>query len=413
MVVAQAQVEKMASFLRSLWDSLCLVSLKNTLTSICVFLLCFNTFSFEWDLSYAESRQQFLKRADSQVKFYEDAIIDSIVLTDKNDLFIDYLYIPARKAHQKLWVISAGVHGIESIVGSSIVNWLLYEKIEDMVSDDVGIVLIHSLNPYGYSNLRRVNENNVDLNRNFILDFNKFKNPNLDYANFDNFLNPKEPVRHSLLSKMTFWMRAAFNVLRYGMDKLRESIVGGQYSHKKGIFYGGNKKEKSTLIFDQITSPIVSKYQTIFHIDLHTGYGKRGKLHFYGMSNYKSGTLEKLNELFRGFSIDRGSDKDFYRVHGDITSFFMLKYPDKLVVPMTFEYGTLDSQTILGSMESLYRIKRENQFFHYGSLGDKNTSLIKKDFVEMFNPSDQKWKLKVEKSTVDTFQVLIPRFMNI
>ena len=33
---------------------------------------------------------------------------------------------------------------------------------------DVRVVMIHALNPYGMAWVRRVNEDNVDLNRNFI-----------------------------------------------------------------------------------------------------------------------------------------------------------------------------------------------------------------------------------------------------
>src|SRR5690606_39367139 len=33
--------------------------------------------------------------------------------------------------------------------------------------EDTAVLLIHAINPYGFSHIRRVNEDNIDLNRNF------------------------------------------------------------------------------------------------------------------------------------------------------------------------------------------------------------------------------------------------------
>ena len=39
-----------------------------------------------------------------------------------------------------------------------------------VVPDGVTLLLVHVINPYGYKHGRRYNENNVDLNRNVILE---------------------------------------------------------------------------------------------------------------------------------------------------------------------------------------------------------------------------------------------------
>ena len=38
----------------------------------------------------------------------------------------------------------------------------------DLAGDNLSIVLLHASNPYGFAWGRRVNEDNVDLNRNFV-----------------------------------------------------------------------------------------------------------------------------------------------------------------------------------------------------------------------------------------------------
>ena len=48
---------------------------------------------------------------------------------------------------------------------------------------------LHALNPYGFSHLRRTNEDNVDLNRNF-RDFSTLPPPNAAYAEVHGFMVP-------------------------------------------------------------------------------------------------------------------------------------------------------------------------------------------------------------------------------
>lgn len=65
---------------------------------------------------------------------------------------------------------SSGVHGVEGYAGSAVQNKILdfFLETPNMIKDDVAIVIIHVVNPYGMSWWRRWNENNVDLNRNFL-----------------------------------------------------------------------------------------------------------------------------------------------------------------------------------------------------------------------------------------------------
>ena len=366
--------------------------------------------AFDWDNNFSESRKIFKKNFNFYRKFYPKAELGSIPIGRNEDLTFDYVYFPAKKENKKIWIMTAGVHGIESFVGSAIVNWLFKEKIEDLVDEQTGVLLFHSINPFGYENKRRVNENNVDLNRNFILDFSKFDDPNQEYKKFDKFLNEKKAVSISNLSKFKFLISGFYHILKYGMSSLRQSIVSGQYSFAKGVFFGGKKKQQSYQFFEQITDKYINDYQTIFHIDFHTGYGERGTLHFYGISNYDEKSENYINELFNGFNIDAGSDEDFYLVHGDITSFLAKKYKDKIVIPMTFEYGTLDSQTIKGSLDSLSRMRNENQLYHFGAVSSKASQQVTNDFMEMFNPSDPLWRDEIKNTTIKTFKVLIERF---
>lgn len=57
---------------------------------------------------------------------------------------------------------------------------------------NTGVLVVANVNPYGMKYHRRYNENNVDLNRNFILDWENFDlTVNKDYPQVESFLGPK------------------------------------------------------------------------------------------------------------------------------------------------------------------------------------------------------------------------------
>jgi hypothetical protein len=78
------------------------------------------------------------------------------------------------------------------------------------------------LNPFGMAWLRRVNENNADLNRNS-LGHGEYAGSPEAYPRLDPFLNPPSPPSRDL-----YLLKAAWLVLRHGMPALRQTVAGGQ-----------------------------------------------------------------------------------------------------------------------------------------------------------------------------------------
>jgi len=81
-------------------------------------------------------------------------------------LTIDHVTIGARRPARALAALS-GVHGVEGYVGSALQCDLIDRLDERTLPDDVGIVVVHVVNPWGTAHDRRQNESNVDLNRNW------------------------------------------------------------------------------------------------------------------------------------------------------------------------------------------------------------------------------------------------------
>src|SRR5262249_25123266 len=80
---------------------------------------------------------------------------------------------------------SSVLHGVEGFAGSAIQLQLLDDL--PKLPGDTALVVVHVLNPYGMSWLRRTNESNVDLNRNFLGD-GKYAGAPAAYDTLNSFL---------------------------------------------------------------------------------------------------------------------------------------------------------------------------------------------------------------------------------
>src|SRR5213592_2819131 len=83
------------------------------------------------------------------------------------EISIDTAWFGTANPHRVL-LHSSGLHGVEGFAGSAIQLQLLNSL--PSLPQDAALIVVHVLNPYGMAWLRRFNENNVDLNRNFLGD---------------------------------------------------------------------------------------------------------------------------------------------------------------------------------------------------------------------------------------------------
>jgi len=135
--------------------------------------------------SYIESRNKFLSAAKKR-HLAIDHYISPFKGINQEELAIDVVYEGEVNA-SKLLIILSGVHGVEGFTGSAIQTGLLSSTLN--LPHDIAILYIHAVNPYGFSYLRRVNEDNVDLNRNFI-NFAENLPENKEYSKIHNALLP-------------------------------------------------------------------------------------------------------------------------------------------------------------------------------------------------------------------------------
>ena len=159
-------------------------------------------------------------------------------------LTIDIAWFGAEQPRQVL-LHSSGLHGVEAFAGSAIQLQWMANGIAPL-REDTAVVLVHVMNPYGMAWLRRFNENNVDLNRNFLPPGAPYEGVPDGYDQLNSFLNPASPPSWDF-----YYARAGWLVLRHGMSTLKQAIARGQYEYPKGLFYGGDALEEGPRKFQQ------------------------------------------------------------------------------------------------------------------------------------------------------------------
>jgi hypothetical protein len=318
----------------------------------------------------------------------------------KEDLEIDTLYLPPKSGKkERLLILTSGIHGIEGFVGSALQNVFITENFWQLRDQNLGILIVHALNPYGFKFARRVSENNVDLNRNFDTSIDLFNLKNEAYRQVNLLLNPSVSAGSGFLDRIKFYVQCVKAILQYSMDGLRRAILKGQYEEPLGVFYGGTQFEPQKDLLEKEFLGKAVGYEQILLVDLHTGYGERGHLHLFSDRTPELDP-EYLRKIFTGQELDFGQKKDFYEATGGLIVYAAKLFRNKFkshsrYAGVVFEFGTLNSQKTLGSLDSLYRMVRENQNFHYGAQSQSESEEIHRLFREMFYPSAPEWRKAV------------------
>lgn len=235
--------------------------------------------------------------------------------------------------------------------------------------------------------LRRFNENNVDLNRNFITLKEPWSGAPEGYHSVNSFLNPKSPP-----SKDFFYLRLLYNILKHGSGPLKETIVSGQYEYPKGLFFGGKQTEQGLQLYKTWIKNSFSLANYIFVMDVHTGLGKWCQESLYHRiegtkCNDLSNILEK--SLIREYRDSDAVDYDYSGGHRDV---FQELFPNTKIDFITQEFGTFSNIKIL------YALREENRYHHYDRGGLSHPA--KKRLKNAFYPDSIDWKTSILKDGI-------------
>lgn len=287
---------------------------------------------------------------------------------------------------ERLLICSSATHGAEGFCGSGIqVSWLRAGG-GGHLPPRTAILMIHANNPHGFSHVRRVTENNVDLNRNFV-DHAKPYPVNGGYEELRPFICPKDWSAESQAQS-----RKAFEdyEARHGHAALADAIAGGQFTDPQGVFFGGNRPTWSNRTLRAILAPFAAKVRIAAFVDLHTGLGPYG----FGeiMSNHAD--HEQGNKLLKEWwgneatYTDDGTSSS-YAVAGDITIGVSQSLPNARVAGITLEYGTIPK------LDMLAAVRADNWLYVHGDLASKQGREIKSQIRAAFYQEHDDWKQMV------------------
>ncbi len=366
--------------------------------------------------SYDDCRKAFLSAAAQVSVEYNEARIFTVQVPSEIDqnLYIDFLYLPPLKDSSKLLVLSSAVHGAEGFAGSAVQQMFLSELLSDEVRSEMGVLMMHAVNPYGFKYGRRVTENNVDLNRGSEVDPSLFDTRNEGYKALDDMLNPEGKVSEGSIRNNFFYLITISKMLKESMSVLRQAILQGQYEIPKGVYFGGMEFEPQIDSLTRILPEIFKPYESILAIDLHTGYGARRALHLFINAEDDPEIKTKTETVFTGQHIDWGDSEDFYEISGGFASAFLPKInPDAEYLYMVFEWGTYDSQKTFGSIKSLQKIINENQGYHYGYKNEKQEQKINQHSQELYFSKSEAWRSEVLRSGREMLELALKMYPDV
>ena len=221
--------------------------------------------------NYAEARDKFVSAAHACGARQFRHVHPSERGVAGEELSMDFAFVGKPGARNLLLIIS-GTHGVEGFCGSGCQVALLHDAafLKAVELAKVEVLMLHALNPYGFSHLRRVNEDNADLNRNFV-DFGTPLPVNSAYAEIHELLLPSSwPPSVATEAKLAAWVAAN------GAKAYQAAVSGGQYQFPSGMFYGGKAPTWSNLVLRVVLREHAAKRERLGWIDFHTGLGPRG-----------------------------------------------------------------------------------------------------------------------------------------
>ena len=331
---------------------------------------------------YVTARQRLLDRAEKM-----ELEVETLAIAKKGPheetLSTDILWVGPKDA-TKLILHTSGVHGVEGFPGSAAAMWILdgINSNELRLPDDCAIIFAHAINPWGMAWLRRVNEDNADLNRNFLPPGEAYEGEPENYKKLDHLLNPTSMKK----GREYYTVRAAWHSFKLGFANAKQAVQEGQYTRPKSLQYGGSKLAESSQNFIQWCEHNLNHAKQIVWIDFHTGLGPFGVDSLLVAEGVDEESLKtRYGDRIQPLDPAKGVA---YKIRGGIQAGIESRFPDKEWTSITQEFGTIKPIPLLKLARA------ENRVTQWG--GKPPLRLLqskeRRDMLNAFNPQSLKWR---------------------
>jgi hypothetical protein len=337
--------------------------------------------------TYAEARDKFLAAAEAtgaRLSRHENPAKGP----EGEMLSTDVARIGPADASRVLLTISA-THGVEGFCGSGI-QVASFPVLKDALPPDTAFVAVHANNPYGFAWLRRVTQENVDLNRNFV-DHKGRLPENPAYDELADAICPAEWTNAGLAAAQK---RLDAYAEKHGAFALQGAISGGQYKHADGIFYGGNAPTAARQIFERVLSEQLGKAKKLAVIDFHTGLGPWGYGEPIVLHPPESDAMTRAKAWYGEVTSPFAGSSSSAVVTGHTLTVPQRLFPGLEFTGMALEYGTLPMKEVLDA------VRADNWLHTRGDLGSAKGKELKRQMRDAFYGDKDDWKEMVAEQGI-------------
>jgi hypothetical protein len=332
---------------------------------------------------YAGARAKFLEAAAAAGAHCQSVLNPSATGPGGEALYTDVAVLGAAGA-ANLLLLNSATHGVEGYCGSACQVAALAAGAHERLPADCAMVLSHALNPYGFAHDRRVNEGNIDLNRNFV----DHRDPPADPEDYD-LLHPHlVPEDWSGAARQESDAFLARYREERGMPAFQHNVMAGQYSHPDGLFYGGDAPSWSSLLWRRMVAEHCSAARRVAFIDFHTGLGPRGvgEAIFIGSDEH---VLERAASWYGDVTSTGKGTSSSGQVRGDLARVFEDLGDHIEVTPIALEFGTVPLA------EMIEAVRADNWLYARAGLQSPHAAAIKRQIRSAFYQEGKDWKSAV------------------
>lgn len=344
--------------------------------------------------------------ADARAKFLAAARSAGAVLRHNQNplrgpngerLFTDVAWYGPTDAKRVLMTVS-GTHGNEGFCGSGIqVGW--FERgLHKELPPGVAQVAVHAVNPHGFAWVRRVTEDNVDLNRNFV-DYAAPLPENPGYCELAEAICPRE--WNEVTRAASHASFAAYGK-KHGAMALQSAISGGQYTHPLGLFFGGHAPTWSRRTMIAVAKQYLAPAKVCAVVDYHTGLGPYGYGELISVLPPDGEAFARTRDWLDGevTSPDLGSSKSAVVVGANQLG-IVSTAPDAKCAAIALEYGTFALEEVLEALRA------DNWLHANGDLDSPLGRRIKSDVRRALYPDKDDWREMVWERAVEVNRKLL------
>ncbi|MGD1878144.1 MAG: M14 family metallopeptidase [Kiloniellaceae bacterium] len=359
--------------------------------------------------SYSQARQRFAEAAAAAgAELFSYAHPDQG--PDGEDLATDVAWLGPRDAERVLVTVS-GTHGAEGYCGSGVQSgWfesgLAAEGNSGADADRNGgfaTMAIHAINPHGFAWLRRVTEDNVDLNRNFV----NFAGPLPENPGYDELAEALcPPTWDDATIAATHAILTAY-AEEHGAAGLQAAVTNGQYNHPGGSFFGGAAPTWSHRTLKQIFVRHLNPARRVAVIDYHTGLGPRGHGERICPSHADSPDLARVRDWYGDdFTCPALGTSSAPEIRGFNMIGMAEAIPQTEVTAIALEYGTLPTEQVK------LALRADNWLHLHGDPASTKGKAIKAQLREAFYQEADDWKQMIWDRAVETQRAALAGLAN-